>query len=206
VDHSDYLEALRAVEAVPGVKKVFIRSGLRFDYLMLDRDETFFHELVKRHISGQLKVAPEHVSDSVLRLMGKSGRAVYTEFAKKYAALNRELGLKQYLVPYFISAHPGAGLAEAIELAEFIRDSGFAPDQIQDFYPTPGTLSTAMYYTGKNPWTGEAIYVARGERERAMQRALLHYSRPENRELVREALMRAGRRDLIGPGPKCLVS
>jgi uncharacterized radical SAM protein YgiQ len=206
VDHSDYLEVLRAVEAVPGVKKVFIRSGLRFDYLMLDRDETFFHELVKRHISGQLKVAPEHVSDSVLRLMGKSGRTVYAEFAERYAALNRELGLKQYLVPYFISAHPGAGLAEAIELAEFIRDSGFAPDQIQDFYPTPGTLSTAMYYTGKNPWTGEAIYVARGERERAMQRALLHYSRPENRDLVREALMRAGRRDLIGSGPKCLVS
>jgi uncharacterized radical SAM protein YgiQ len=206
VDHSDYLEALRAVESVPGVKKVFIRSGIRFDYLMLDRDDRFFRELVARHVSGQLKVAPEHVSDSVLRLMGKSGRAVYAEFARKYAALNRELGRKQYLIPYFISAHPGSGLAEAVELAEFIRDSGFAPDQIQDFYPTPGTLSTAMYWTGRDPLSGEAVYVARGERERAMQRALLHYSKPENRELVREALIRAGRRDLIGSGPKCLVS
>jgi uncharacterized radical SAM protein YgiQ len=205
VDHSDYLEALRAVEAVPGVKKVFIRSGIRFDYLMLDRDISFFRELVERHVSGQLKVAPEHVSDRVLRLMGKPGRAAYEAFATRYAQLNTELGLRQYLIPYFISAHPGAGLPEAIELAEFLRDSGFVPDQIQDFYPTPGTLSTAMYWTGVDPLTGEAVHVARGERERAMQRALLQYKKPENRELVREALILAGRRDLIGRGPKCLV-
>jgi uncharacterized radical SAM protein YgiQ len=205
VDHSDYLAALRAVEAVPGVKKVFIRSGIRFDYLMLDRDESFFRELAERHVSGQLKVAPEHVSDRVLRLMGKSGRSAYEAFSKRYAELNRELGLRQYLVPYFISAHPGAGLAEAIELAEFLRDSGFVPDQVQDFYPTPGTLSTAMYRTGRDPSTGEAVHVARGERERAMQRALLQYKKPENRELVREALTLAGRADLIGAGPRCLV-
>ncbi len=205
VDHSDYLAALRAVEAVPGVKKVFIRSGIRFDYLMLDQDESFFRELVLRHVSGQLKVAPEHVSERVLALMGKPGRAAYDAFATRYASLNRELGLRQYLVPYFISAHPGAGLAEAIELAEYLRDSGFVPDQAQDFYPTPGTLSTAMYKTGKDPRTGEAVHVARGERERAMQRALLQYKKPENRELVREALILAGRRDLIGPGKKCLI-
>jgi uncharacterized radical SAM protein YgiQ len=205
VDHSDYLEALRAVEAVSGVKKVFIRSGIRFDYLMLDRDEAFFRELALRHVSGQLKVAPEHVSDGVLRLMGKPGRAAYEAFSARYAELNRELGLRQYLIPYFISAHPGAGLPEAIELAEFLRDSGFAPDQVQDFYPTPGTLSTAMYWTGTDPSTGEAVHVARGERERAMQRALLQYKNPENRALVREALELAGRRDLIGRGPKCLV-
>jgi uncharacterized radical SAM protein YgiQ len=205
VDHSDYLAALRAVEAVPGVKKVFIRSGIRFDYLMLDRDGTFFRELVERHVSGQLKVAPEHVSESVLRLMGKPGRTAYESFSARYAQLNRELGLKQYLVPYFISAHPGAGLAEAIELAEFLRDAGFVPDQVQDFYPTPGTLSTAMYWTGMDPATGEPVHVARGERERAMQRALLQYKKPENRALVREALILAGRRDLIGRGPKRLV-
>jgi uncharacterized radical SAM protein YgiQ len=205
VDHADYLAALRAVEAVPGVKKVFIRSGIRFDYLMLDRDESFLRELVERHVSGQLKVAPEHVSGRVLRLMGKSGRAAYEAFSKRYAELNRELGLRQYLIPYFISAHPGAGLPEAIELAEFLRDSGFVPDQVQDFYPTPGTLSTAMYRTGRDPATGEAVHVARGERERAMQRALLQYRKPENGPLVREALILAGRRDLIGRGPKCLV-
>jgi len=205
VDHSDYLEALRAVEAVSGVKKVFIRSGIRFDYLMLDRDESFLRELVLRHVSGQLKVAPEHVSDRVLRLMGKPGRAAYESFSTRYAQLNLDLGLRQYLIPYFISAHPGAGLPEAIELAEFLRDSGFVPDQVQDFYPTPGTLSTAMYWTGADPWTGESVYVARGERERAMQRALLQYKKPENRGLVLEALKLAGRADLIGAGSKCLV-
>jgi uncharacterized radical SAM protein YgiQ len=205
VDHRDYLGALRALRALPGVKKVFVRSGIRFDYLMLDRDESFFRELVEHHISGQLKVAPEHVSDSVLRLMGKGSRGLYDAFAKRYAELNRELGLRQYLVPYFISSHPGAGLPEAIELAEYLRDSGFTPDQVQDFYPTPGTLATAMYWTGKDPRTGEAVHVARGERERAMQRALLQYKKPENRELVREALLTAGRKDLIGSGPGCLV-
>jgi uncharacterized radical SAM protein YgiQ len=205
VDHGDYLDILRALRALPGVKKVFVRSGIRFDYLLLDRDESFFRELVEHHVSGQLKVAPEHVSDIVLRLMGKPKRSVYEAFSKRYARLNREAGLKQYLVPYFISAHPGAGLAEAIELAEYLRDTGFIPDQVQDFYPTPGTLATAMYWTGKDPLTGEAVHVAKGDRERAMQRALLQYKKPENRELVREALRLAGRRDLIGEGPGCLV-
>jgi uncharacterized radical SAM protein YgiQ len=205
VDHSDYLEALRALRALPGVKKVFIRSGIRFDYLMLDPDPSFFRELVEHHVSGQLKAAPEHASDSLLRLMGKPGRSVYEAFSKRYAELNRELGLRQYLVPYFISAHPGSGLAEAVELAEFLRDSGFVPDQAQDFYPTPGTLSSAMYWTGVDPATGAELYVARGERERSMQRALLQYKKAENRELVREALIAAGRRDLIGDGPKCLI-
>ena len=205
VDHREYLGILRALRSLPGVKKVFIRSGIRFDYLIADRDESFFSELVEHHISGQLKVAPEHVSDAVLRLMGKPGNAAYAAFSKRYAELNREAGLKQYLVPYFISGHPGAGLSEAIELAESLRDSGFVPDQVQDFYPTPGTLSTAMYWTGMDPGTGEAVYVARGERERAMQRALLQYDKPENRALVREALILEGRKDLIGGGPKCLI-
>jgi uncharacterized radical SAM protein YgiQ len=205
VDHREYLGVLRDIRALPSVKKVFIRSGIRFDYLMLDGDESFFRELVEHHVSGQLKVAPEHVSDVVLRLMGKQGAAAYAAFSKRYAELNREAGLRQYLVPYFISAHPGAGLPEAIELAEYLRDTGFVPDQAQDFYPTPGTLSTAMYWTGLDPATGERVYVARGERERAMQRALLQYKKNENRELVREALVLANRRDLIGDGPKCLV-
>jgi uncharacterized radical SAM protein YgiQ len=205
VDHSDYLGVLRALRALPGVKKVFVRSGIRFDYLMQESDPSFFRELMEHHVSGQLKVAPEHVSDPVLRLMGKPGRSVYEAFSRLYAELNRELGLKQYLVPYFISAHPGAGLPEAIELAEFLRDSGFAPDQVQDFYPTPGTMATAMYWTGLDPATDEAVHVARGERERSLQRALLQYKKPENRELVREALIAANRRDLIGPGPKCLI-
>jgi uncharacterized radical SAM protein YgiQ len=205
VDHGEYLGILRALRALPGVKKVFIRSGIRYDYLMLDRDESFFRELVEHHISGQLKVAPEHVSDKVLELMGKPSRSTYEAFSKRYAELNREAGLKQFLVPYFISAHPGAGLPEAIELAEYLRDSGFTPDQVQDFYPTPGTLSTAMYWTGMDPATGEAVHVARGEKERAMQRALLQYKKPENRALVREALIAADRRDLIGTGPKCLI-
>jgi uncharacterized radical SAM protein YgiQ len=205
VDHSEYLSILRAIRSLPGVKKVFIRSGIRFDYLMLDRDETFFRELVEHHVSGQLKVAPEHVSEAVLRLMGKPFNAAYAAFSKRYAELNREAGLRQYLVPYFISAHPGAGLREAVELAEYLRDTGFLPDQVQDFYPTPGTLSTAMYWTGMDPATGDAVHVARGERERAMQRALLQYDKRENRELVREALILADRRDLVGSGPKCLV-
>ncbi|MGA2545581.1 MAG: YgiQ family radical SAM protein [Rectinemataceae bacterium] len=205
VDHGEYLGILRAIRRLPGVKKVFIRSGIRFDYLTLDRDETFFRELVEHHISGQLKVAPEHVSETVLRLMGKPGNAAYAVFSKRYAELNREVGLKQYLVPYFISAHPGAGLREAVELALYLRDAGFVPDQAQDFYPTPGTLATAMYWTGMDPTTGDAVHVARGERERAMQRALLQFNKPENRELVHEALILAGRRDLIGSGPKCLV-
>ncbi len=205
-DHSDYLALLRELRGLPGVKKVFIRSGIRFDYLLLEADDTFFRELLEHHVSGQLKVAPEHVSRRVLELMGKPRREVYDAFARRYLELNRELGLKQYLVPYFISAHPGAGLEEAIELAEYLRDGGFVPDQVQDFYPTPGTLSTVMYCTGLDPMSGDPVHVARGARERALQRALLQYSKPENRELVREALVAAGRRDLIGTGRRCLIS
>ncbi|HOX32188.1 MAG TPA: YgiQ family radical SAM protein [Spirochaetales bacterium] len=205
VDHRDYLTLLRELRSLPGIKKVFVRSGIRFDYLMLDPDESFFRELVEHHVSGQLKVAPEHVAEKVLALMGKPRRAAYEAFSRRYAELNRELGFKQYLVPYFISAHPGSGLAEAVELAEYLRDSGFVPDQVQDFYPTPGTLATAMYWTGLDPLTGQAVYIARGERERSMQRALLQYKKPGNHELVRQALELAGRGDLIGEGPRCLV-
>ena len=204
-DHAEYLGVLRSLRALPGVKKVFVRSGIRFDYLLLDAETELLPELVLHHVSGQLKVAPEHVNDRVLALMGKPRRAVYDAFMRRYAELNREYGLKQFIVPYFISAHPGAGLAEAVELAEYLRDTGFVPDQVQDFYPTPGTLATAMYHTGKDPLSGEEVYVARGERERALQRALLQYAKPENRELVREALVQAGRRDLIGSGENCLV-
>ncbi|PKL26114.1 MAG: YgiQ family radical SAM protein [Spirochaetae bacterium HGW-Spirochaetae-3] len=205
VDHRDYIDVLRAVRAVPGVKKAFVRSGVRFDYLMADRDHTFLRELAAHHVSGQLKVAPEHVSNRVLALMGKPPRRVYDAFAAEWAAVNRELDLKQYLVPYFIASHPGSELSDAIELAEYLRDSGFVPDQVQDFYPTPGTLATAMYRTGLDPLTMEPVFVARGAKERSYQRALLQYSKPENRSLVLEALRLAGRSDLIGTGPKCLV-
>jgi uncharacterized radical SAM protein YgiQ len=204
-DHRDYLALLRKLRHLPGIKKVFVRSGLRFDYLMMEKDEEFFRELVQHHVSGQLKVAPEHISNKVLALMGKPRREIYQAFAQRYASLNLQFGLRQYLVPYFISAHPGAGLAEAIELAEYLRDTGFVPDQVQDFYPTPGTLSTAMYWTGLDPLTGTKVHVATGARERALQRALLQYRKPEHRDLVREALLQAGRGDLIGPGKKCLI-
>ena len=204
-DHAEYLSLLRALRDLPGVKKVFVRSGLRFDYAMLDPSDEFLRELVRHHISGQLKVAPEHVSDTVLNLMGKPPRRVYDAFALRYAELNREAGLRQYLVPYFISAHPGSGLAEAIELAEYLRDTGFVPDQAQDFYPTPGTLATAMWWCGVNPLDGKQVYVAKGAHERSMQRALLQYKAPANADLVREALIAAGREDLIGTGPRCLV-
>ena len=204
-DHGEYLRLLRSLRDLPGVKKVFIRSGVRFDYAILDSSDDFLRELVEHHVSGQLKVAPEHVSDKVLALMGKPPHRVYDAFASRYAKLNREAGLKQYLVPYFISAHPGAGLAEAIELAEYLRDTGFVPDQAQDFYPTPGTLATAMYWCETNPLDGEPVYVAKGAHERAMQRALLQYKAPANADLVREALTTAGREDLIGTGPQCLV-
>lgn len=206
VSHRDYLDVLRAVRAVPGVKKAFVRSGIRFDYVMADKDGTFLRELAEHHVSGQLKVAPEHVSERALALMGKPPKRVYDAFAQAWAGVNEELGLKQYLVPYFIASHPGSELSDAIELAEYLRDSGFVPDQVQDFYPTPGTLATAMYRTGLDPLTMESVYVARGARERSMQRALLQYAKPENRELVLEALRQAGRTDLIGRGPKCLVS
>lgn len=204
VDHTEYVELLRKLRALPGVKKVFIRSGIRFDYLMMDKDKTFFRELCEHHISGQLKVAPEHVSDNVLALMRKSTHAVYESFAQEYAAINRELGLKQYLVPYYIAGHPGAGLAEAIDVALYLRKTGFVPDQVQDFYPTPGSLATCMYYTGLDPHEQNAdgslktVYVARGAHERRLQRALLQFDKPENRALVKEALIAAGRKDLLG--------
>ncbi|MFZ4615218.1 MAG: YgiQ family radical SAM protein [Rectinemataceae bacterium] len=204
-DHRDFVAALQAVRAVPGVKKVFVRSGIRFDYLLLDTGTAALEEIVAHHVSGQLKIAPEHVSDRVLALMGKPGRAMYDVFTRRYAELNARMGLRQYMIPYFISAHPGAGLSEAIELAEYLRDSGFVPDQVQDFYPTPGTLATAMYRTGRDPMSGEEVHVARGEHERSLQRALLQFNKPGNATLVREALRREGRGDLIGSSRKCLV-
>ena len=205
VDHSDYLELLRKLRALPKVKKVFIRSGIRYDYLLADADETFFVELCRHHVSGQLKVAPEHVSPRVLRLMGKPERGVFERFAERFAAINRRLGKEQYLVPYLISAHPGAELKDAVELAEFLRDNRLQPEQVQDFYPTPGTLSTCMYHTGLDPRNGEPVYSAKGLHERALQRSLVQYRLPQNRSLVREALRKAGRSDLIGFSPKCLV-
>lgn len=205
VSHKEYLNSLRAVRSVKGVKKVFIRSGIRYDYLVYDEDPQFFNELCKHHISGQLKVAPEHVSSKVLRLMGKPDKELYDSFVKQFYQVNERLGKKQYLVPYLMSSHPGSGLEEAIELAEYLRDNHISPQQVQDFYPTPGTVSTCMYYTGINPLTMEKVYVARTPHEKAMQRALIQYRLPQNYELVREALYKAGRSDLIGFGPQCLI-
>ena len=205
VDHSDYLALLRKLRALPGIKKVFIRSGIRFDYLLADRDDTFFKELVEHHVSGQLKVAPEHISDAVLSRMGKSSRAVYDRFVKKYNAINESLGKKQFLVPYLMSSHPGSTLKEAIELAEYLRDLGYMPEQVQDFYPTPSTVSTVMYYTGIDPRNGEPVYVCRNPHEKAMQRALIQYRNPGSYELVEEALRKNGRADLIGYGKNCLI-
>ena len=203
VTHTEYVELLRKLRSLPKVKKVFIRSGIRFDYLMMDEDRSFFKELIEHHISGQLKVAPEHVSNKVLRLMRKSNHELYEKFAAEYAEWNKKLGKKQYLVPYYICSHPGAGLAEAIEVALYLKKTGFVPDQVQDFYPTPGSLSTCMYWTGLNPRNRlengefEEVYVARGAHERRLQRALLQFNRRENAPLVKEALEKAGRRDLI---------
>ncbi len=204
-DHSDYIALLRKLRKIPGVKKVFIRSGIRFDYLLADKKDTFFKELVQYHISGQLKVAPEHVSDAVLSRMGKPRNAVYNRFVEKYFALNKQFGMNQYLVPYLMSSHPGSTLKEAIELAEYIRDMGYNPEQVQDFYPTPSTLSSVMYYTGLDPRTMERVYVPTDPHEKAMQRALIQYRNPKNYYLVLEALQKAHREDLIGSGPKCLV-
>lgn len=204
-DHKDYMELLRKIRNIPGVKKVFIRSGIRFDYVLADSDDTFMKELCKHHISGQLRVAPEHVADKVLQIMGKPGNMVYQKFVDKFYHINRELGMKQYLVPYLMSSHPGSGLKEAVELAEYIRDLGYMPEQVQDFYPTPSTISTCMYYTGVDPRTMEKVYIPSNPHEKAMQRALIQYRRPENYELVKEALMKAGRQDLIGFGEKCLI-
>ena len=203
-DHSDYIKLLRELRSLPGVKKVFVRSGIRFDYLLLAKDD-FLYELCKYHVSGQLKIAPEHISDRVTRLMGKSNRAVYLRFVEKFRRMNERLGKKQYLVPYFMSSHPGSELSDAIELAEFIRDMGYHPQQVQDFIPTPGTLSTCMWYTGLDPMTGEKVYSAKSYEEKRMQRALMQYWLPKNHEIVRKALHLAHREDLIGFGPKCLV-
>ncbi len=204
-DHSDYVSLLRKLRKIPGVKKVFVRSGIRFDYLLADKKDTFFKELVQYHISGQLKVAPEHVSNGVLDRMGKPRNAVYNKFVDKYFALNRQFGMNQYLVPYLMSSHPGSTLKEAIELAEYIREMGYNPEQVQDFYPTPSTLSTVMYFTGLDPRTMEKVYVPTDPHEKAMQRALIQYRNPKNYYLVKEALLKAHREDLIGSGPKCLI-
>lgn len=204
-DHSDYLELLRKLRSLPKVKKVFIRSGIRFDYLLADKDDTFFKELVEHHVSGQLKVAPEHISDAVLSKMGKPENAVYERFVKKYYDINNKLGKKQFLVPYLMSSHPGSTLKEAIELAEYLRDLGYMPEQVQDFYPTPSTISTVMYYTGIDPRDKKPVYVCKNPHEKAMQRALIQYRNPKNYELVKEALLKAGREDLIGFDKKCLI-
>lgn len=205
VDHMDYLELLHELRALPSVKKVFIRSGIRFDYLLADPDDTFFMELVEHHVSGQLKVAPEHISDAVLSKMGKPSKEIYEQFVRKYNKINEQLGKKQFLVPYLMSSHPGSTLKEAVELAEYLRDLGYMPEQVQDFYPTPSTVSTVMYYTGIDPVSKKKVYVCRNPHEKAMQRALIQYRNPNNYELVYEALTKAGREDLIGFEKKCLI-
>jgi len=205
VDHKDYVALLRKLRELPGVKKVFVRSGIRFDYLIADKDDTFFRELVQHHISGQLKVAPEHISDAVLVRMGKPENKVYEKFQKKYKQLNEKLGLKQFLVPYLMSSHPGSTLKEAIELAEYLRDLGYMPEQVQDFYPTPSTMSAVMYYTELDPRDMKPVYVCKNPHEKAMQRALIQYRNPKNYDLVKEALLKAGREDLIGFDKKCLI-
>ena len=204
-DHKDYLSLLRKLRKIPGVKKVFIRSGIRYDYVMADPDDTFLRELCEYHVSGQLKVAPEHVSDRVLSRMGKPEFSIYQGFADRYKKMNEKLGKKQYLVPYLISSHPGSTLKDAIALAEAVRDMGYMPEQVQDFYPTPSTISTCMYYTGLDPRTMEDVAIIRNPHQKAMQRALIQYRDPANYDLVREALETAGRRDLIGYGPHCLI-
>lgn len=204
-DHKDYLSLLRKLRKIPKVKRVFIRSGIRFDYLLADPDRTFLKELCEYHVSGQLKVAPEHISDKVLQKMGKPKVAVYNQFAKEYKQMNEKLGKKQYLVPYLMSSHPGSTLQEAVELAEFLRDLGYMPEQVQDFYPTPSTISTCMYYTGLDPRTMEPVYVAHNPHEKAMQRALIQYRDPKNYDLVKEALLKTGHADLIGFDSKCLI-
>ena len=205
VDHEDYLSLLRNLREIPGVKKVFIRSGIRYDYLLEDQDDTFFKELVEHHVSGQLKVAPEHISDAVLSKMGKPEKAVYEQFTEKYYRINEEVRKKQFLVPYLMSSHPGSTLKEAIELALYLRDLGYMPEQVQDFYPTPSTISTVMYYTELDPRSMQPVYVPKNPHEKAMQRALIQYRNPNNYELVLEALKKAGREDLIGFDRKCLV-
>ncbi|NMA69639.1 MAG: YgiQ family radical SAM protein [Desulfitobacterium sp.] len=205
VDHTEYLQLLRELRNLPSIKKVFVRSGIRYDVVLADKKTSFLEELCEHHVSGQLKVAPEHISDQVLRKMGKPGKKVYEEFAKMFKEINERLNKKQYLVPYLMSSHPGSGLKEAIQLAEYVRDMGVNPEQVQDFIPTPGTLSTCMYYTGLDPRTMEKVYVPRSLEEKAMQRALIQYRNPKNYPLVEKALKLAGREDLIGYGPECLI-
>lgn len=204
-DHSDYIELLRKLRELPKVKKVFIRSGIRFDYLLADKNRNFLRELCEHHVSGQLKVAPEHVADAVLSRMGKPGNDVYKQFVREYKEMNGRLHKEQYLVPYLMSSHPGSSLKEAVELAEYLRDLGYMPEQVQDFYPTPSTISTCMYYTGLDPRTMEPVYVPVNPHEKAMQRALIQYRNPKNYDLVVEALKKAGRTDLIGYEKKCLI-
>ncbi len=205
VSHKDYVELLRKLRNLPKVKKVFVRSGIRFDYCMADKDDTFLRELCKHHISGQLRTAPEHVSDVVLKIMGKPQNSVYEAFIKRYNKINSNTGKEQYVVPYLMSSHPGSTMKEAIKLAEYVRDIGYMPEQVQDFYPTPGTISTCIYYTGLDPRTMEKVYVPKSVKEKNMQRALIQYKKPENYELVKEALLSAGRSDLIGFDKKCLI-
>jgi len=206
VNHSEYFDLLRTIRSLPNVRKVFVRSGVRYDYLLLDKHaDKYLEELCEHHVSGQLKVAPEHVSARVTAAMKKSGRKVFDQFRKKYEAANQKLGKKQYLVPYFMASHPGCGLKEAVELAEYIRDLRYNPEQVQDFTPTPGSLSTCIYYTGINPFTKEKVYVPKSEEERQMQRALMQFRQPANYNLVQKALQKVGRTDLIGQGPKALI-
>ncbi len=204
-DHKDYISLLRKLRSLPKVKKVFVRSGIRFDYLLADSSKDFLRELCQYHVSGQLKVAPEHVSDKVLKKMGKPSNEVYQKFSAEYKRMNEKLGLKQYLVPYLMSSHPGCDMKEAVKLAEFVRDLGYMPEQVQDFYPTPSTISTCIYYTGIDPRTGETVYVPKDPHEKEMQRALIQYRDPKNYELIKEALHKAGRTDLIGFDQKCLI-
>ncbi len=205
VDHTEYAQMLSEIEKIDKVKKVFIRSGIRFDYLIYDNDDSFFRRLVEHHVSGQLKVAPEHCAENALMMMGKPRIEVFERFKKKYFELSERAGLEQYLVPYLMSSHPGTTLKDAVEMALWLKRWGYSPEQVQDFYPTPGTISTAMYYTGINPMNGKSVYVTTDYHEKQLQRALLQFSKPENANLVREALKKAGREDLIGNGPECLV-
>ena len=204
-EHSDYISLLRKLRSIPKVKKVFIRSGIRFDYVLADKNRAFLRELCEYHVSGQLKVAPEHVADAVLKRMGKPQNSVYMQFVREYKEMNKKIGKEQYLVPYLMSSHPGSTLKEAVELAEYLRDLGYMPEQVQDFYPTPSTLSTCMYYTGLDPRTMEEVYTPHNPHEKAMQRALIQYRNPKNYDLVKEALIKAGRTDLIGFDKKCLI-
>ena len=205
VDHSEYLRILRRMREIPGIKKVFIRSGIRFDYLILDKNEEFFKDLVRYHVSGQLKVAPEHCSAGVLNSMGKPSIDVYRQFRHRFYELTKSMNKKQYLVPYLMSSHPGSTLGDAVELALFLKEEGMHPEQVQDFYPTPGTVSTCMFYTGLDPYTLKPVFVPKTREEKAEQRALLQYFRPENRAIVISALKKAGRTDLIGYGENCLI-